>query len=225
MASLRVPKEYYSGLAQILSLSDVTVREIASVLEGTPLSLTPRKTLENALAQIDAISAKDASSISGALASLYLAHANADKPISDFVNDVVKSVERGRSEELKLTNENLDDFKQRLTILLDVNPLAVSSKAVSVWADNERAFSRARVLTDVRAAFGTNPTDAPSAAVIVHTLNIHYFQDERHREFYVALDAKDVQDLIDVLGRAKSKAESLKALIPATGMTYLEPAE
>ena len=58
--------------------------------------------------------------------------------------------------------------------------------------------------------------------MIVHTLKISYHEGRRVKEFFVSLDPEQVDELIRVLGRAESKAESLKRMLSATNVPYID---
>jgi len=80
-----------------------------------------------------------------------------------------------------------------------------------------------RILTDVRPVFEPSaPEAAPAGAVIVHTLKISYRGDNSAKDFFVALDSEDVRQLTEQLERARSKAESLKSVLKAAEVPYID---
>jgi hypothetical protein len=85
----------------------------------------------------------------------------------------------------------------------------------------ENVYYKSRTITDIRPVFSTE-IDSVEAALIIHTLRIHYHIGAAHKDFYVALDTNDLQQLIDVLERAKVKAEKLKAMLAASNTPHFE---
>ncbi len=98
--------------------------------------------------------------------------------------------------------------------------LGLAAKALDVRSEYGRLFCGARILTDVRPIFGIDPGRSPLAATIVHTLRLTYHEGTDHREFHVALDAADLQQLRELVDRARRKEETLKSEIEKTTMTY-----
>jgi hypothetical protein len=101
--------------------------------------------------------------------------------------------------------------------------IGVTSKALSVMTDHGRIFRYARILTDCRPVFQSNPTKRPAAAVIVHTLKIGYRADHEEKEFFVALDSLDIVQLEALIKRAKTKEDALKLSLRTSKMPILEP--
>lgn len=221
MAVLRVPKQYEAGLTQILSLSEESAQELVSALESTPITLYRKDILASATSKIKSISPDKVQEIIDVLIGLYVGRAETGISLQEFVEDASSSVER--SGQVPLSDQNRKQFQQRLFTLLNINSLAVASKAIGVLFENEHNLTSARVVTDIRPVFGESTSSPPAAAIIVHMLKIHYLQNGQHKEFFVALDTKDVQKMITVLERAKSKAESLRSLVEAAKVPYLEP--
>ncbi len=99
--------------------------------------------------------------------------------------------------------------------LLGAEAFTLTAKAQDLQTDDERTFCRARILTDLRPVFGTNIEDGPKGMVIIHLLKLGFHQasERHHDEFYVALDADDLQTLKKVVERAQSKAKILRATV------------
>jgi hypothetical protein len=224
MVSLRVPKRHHGGLGKFLSLPEEAAQELFSSLERSGLTLELRELLRNSVTIIEAIPASDTNSIADALVSLYLFRASENKPTAEFVDELSQAIEQSGSEELSLSDDARANIKSRLTRLLDIDTIVVAAKAIGTTYDYGGVFSKARVSTDIRPVFGTD-TKTPRAAAIIHNLRIHYHHDDEHKDFFVAIDTQDIQKFIDVLERAKEKAESLKVMIAAANVPYIEPTE
>src|SRR5947209_5590618 len=84
----------------------------------------------------------------------------------------------------------------------DCKALNLISRAEEVILDHDRVFLSARLFTELRPVFDKRAT-AINSLSIVHTLAIHFIQDEDHKDFHVALDDGDLQSLREVLDRAE----------------------
>jgi hypothetical protein len=226
MASLlRLPRQIIDGLAKIPNLSEEQIREIISVLESTPQQIIQRRVFdEDTASRIQSTPSGDAKLITDALFGLYMGRAIARVSIPAYVEDIVQTLREDKNEATSWTQseEIVNQFRQRLTDLLSVDALNIITKSYDVLVQHEHIFSEARVLTDVRPIFSESVEEPPLAAVIVHMLKIEYSQDDDHKQFFVALDTKDIQILIDALNRAQSKAESLKSILSSTSVSYVE---
>jgi hypothetical protein len=118
----------------------------------------------------------------------------------------------------------LNAIEGRLTELLSCDhSLGVTAKVLDVRGDHGCVFCNARILTDIRAVFGEDPTRSPVAGTVIHSLRIEYHDvDDHHRRFYVALDGDDLRILRGLIDRAIKKESALKQEIVKTSMKYLE---
>jgi len=199
-----------------------TAIELTSVLGNAPVSFDPRKVLKTAISRVASISPTDAASINEALISLLLLRARSDESQTDVIDELSAAIQESDAEELQLPDEVRANAKNRLSMFLGIPSLLVSSKAISVRLENDKLFSKARVVSDIRPIFGENVKESPQAAIILHQLGIHYFQDGDHKEFFVAMDTDEIQELISSLERAKAKAESLETVLAAANLLHLK---
>lgn len=90
--------------------------------------------------------------------------------------------------------------------------------------EHEHSFRQARIFTDIRPVFEPGqPADAPpQGGTIVHTLKISYYADNEPKDFFIALDTSDTRALRDQLERADMKAQSLKAVLAAAKVRYID---
>jgi hypothetical protein len=77
--------------------------------------------------------------------------------------------------------------------------------------DNEHNFKFSKVLTDIRSVFDSSE-DKPlsDGAVIIHNLKITYEDvDGRNKDFFLALDTDDIQQIQKTLEKATKKTTHL----------------
>jgi isocitrate dehydrogenase kinase/phosphatase len=114
-------------------------------------------------------------------------------------------------------------FKENLLELLKVEgSLAVASKAMNVVTEQERIFSHARILSDIRSIFKDDPEANPSAVAIIHTLRIHYHQSGDLKSFFVAMDDQDLRKLKDAIDRAQKKSATLRSVAKSADIPVIK---
>ncbi|PLS84760.1 MAG: hypothetical protein CYG60_16215 [Actinobacteria bacterium] len=212
-------------MAKVRDLDNKPTQSLLSALREVPWTFNADSLSSAIAARVDTIAASDVERIVPALLHLYSIKDVSELPASD----VAEGVARGMEEEtvprrLRSSPKDRDSFQARLLELLGIDPLDVVTKAGGLMFENEHSLRQARIVTDIRPVFERdNPKAAPRGAVIVHTLKISYWADNSElKEFFVALDTKDVGDLSEQLARANAKAESLKSVLDAAQVNYID---
>jgi hypothetical protein len=205
---------------KISQLDDRTVEEMCRVL-NTPFASSAegaRKSAVNALASLSDANRKDFSKIAESLIALYGVKAAADVSLQEFVGDIADAMESLEDDpDWRVPEEQNASFRERLVKLLSAEAFTLVSKAQDLQTDDERTFCRARILTDLRPVFGSNVEDGPKGMVLVHLLKLGFHEassERRHEEFYISLDAEDLQTLKKVIERAETKARVLRSAVP-----------
>lgn len=222
--SLSIPRQYEEALTKVGRLSEESTQELLAALRKTPNTISPSSLSSAVAAQVDTIAASDVEEIVPALLSLYSLRAHSEAAISDIVGGVVQAMGEGGLEGLGPPPEERTRFEDRLAELLSVSQLNETARAGRLLLENEHSFQETRVVTDIRPVFDLeNPEAPPKGALIVHMLKIVYRTDNNTtKDFFVALDTKDVRVLLEQLERANAKAESLKPVLKAAGMDYID---
>lgn len=223
MAEITIPEPYESGLAIILALTDDSTDELASALQSIPTKLFPYTLAQEIAHNVQSIPPDDLSEVVETLQSLYLNKLNYEVPASMMAEDISEAVAQDLiSEEVELSDEDREKFKDRLTKLLSIESLEIVAKGLRILRNNQNIFHEARIITEIRPVFGSNVDEPPPAAVIMHMLSLTCHGTDGHKEFFIALDTDDLAVVREVIDRAESKAESLKALLKKAGTAYLE---
>ncbi len=121
-----------------------------------------------------------------------------------------------------ITKRDVERLKSRVKIFSDSHSksIALTCKTAGIIGDHDRVFYNSRIMTDIRSVFNKS-ADAGDAAVIVHTLVIHFGQDGDHKDIYFAMDAEDIKNLQEALDRAKKKEKTLRSLIQKTTTRHI----
>jgi hypothetical protein len=222
--AFRVPKRHHTGLAKFLNLGDEPFESLISTLEDLPFTLQFMEPLRRAIKSLDGIPPGDASTIADALVSLFAAWSSSDRARADFVADVVTNITESSSDEFAELRQSKDSMQTRLTRLFDTPSLTRAVKAEGFIFEFDNVFSSVRVLTDVRPIFDEDrETAEPQALMVVHNLRVHYHRGDKHEDFFVSLDSKDLKKFVEVVGRAQSRAEALKKTIATLNIPFIEP--
>lgn len=214
---LRIPPNYQLGLAKVISLNNESIAEIITLLEN--VSIDSKKSIEALAANAQTISAEDAEKIIETIYSLYqLKNQIPLSEFDDFSDVIIDAMNDSENEALKLSDENLADFKQKFSALLNVNSLSIRTKAQNLRLEHANVLKDMSLITDLRPIFGDNVDENPVGIVLVHTLKIVYEQNDESMNFYFALDDDDLTEFISVLKRAQIKSESLRKFADKTGL-------
>jgi hypothetical protein len=146
--------------------------------------------------------------------------------LPEFVEDVSNILQAENQDRLKPDGGDWEPFKGRLSRLLRFEQLlGITAKAYAVMSEHSHVYRNigTRVLTDIRPVFPNDLEEPLSAAVIVHTLKIAYLEGNTRKEFFVAMDNKDIHELRELLDRADKKAAKLRSILQATQLAYLDP--
>jgi hypothetical protein len=217
MPAITIPEEHAKGLANILTLSYEEGQALVTALQKAE-SIDIRQ-LENlvleALPSLDTEKAKD---IVGTLLSLYSVRTRMDIAVDSLATELLTAAQTGTAQ-----IQPFDVAKKNLLDLLSVRPLSMIHKARVIHTDHENTFCSARILTDLRPVFDADVKKPPVGFVMAHILKLSYHHAGKHSDLHLAMDKKDVEDLMRVLERAKDKAATLTSTISGanTGFAIL----
>jgi hypothetical protein len=220
---LRIPKQHEKGLARIRDLSSESAQELVSALPKMPATINQDSLSSAVASMVDTIAASDVEEMVPALLTLYALKNALQSSVADVAESTARWMEESAADNLRSSPEYRDAFELRLADLLSVDQLNTTARAGGLLFENEHSLVRARIVTDIRPVFEpNNPKATPKGAVIVHTLKISYLDDNETKEFFVALDTNDVDELSKQLERANLKAESLESILAGTEMRYMD---
>jgi hypothetical protein len=223
MADLSIPERYKTGVVKLAKLSEDSFDQMVSALKGVGPKLFPDNLARQVTSKIKGVSPEDVSEMIATIMSLSSHRVHDESTPEELAEQVVEAaieaelpidLEKGRSV-----------LATRLIKFFELNTLFVSAKALGILLSNENLFCSARILTDIRPVFGSDPKTVPTAAVMVHMLDLSYHKDGDLKHLFVAMDSLDLDTLREALDRAESKTESLKPLIKKAGVEFLDPSE
>lgn len=214
---LTVPERFRPGLAAIITLSHDSVGGVVAVLSRAPDDLSSAELGALIASEVTSLPSDTATQVVTSLSSLYLVRSNLELPVPDMVEEIADAMETSGDPTLKIDGDDLPIFKEKLSALLDIEPLYLKWKSRDVLSEYERSLYGARILTDIRPIFDVDPEEDPIDARIVHTLKLLYHEGSEHKEFYIALQDDALDMLRDVLERADAKAKTLRKIVNRVG--------
>lgn len=178
------------------------------------------KAVTDGISAIPDISLDDAKAINDAVVSLVLAKATVED--DDFIAQLLEAITEEPEISDLFSRVGIDTIQSRLKSLFSAGHVALAAKAASLMYEYDNVYTSAKILSDVRPIFNGDLSSI-DAGLIIHTLRIHYHTDQAtHKDFYVAMDNQDLDQLIDVLTRAKLKAEKLRSTLTSAGIPHLD---
>ena len=218
---LKIPERDHSILAKLINAPEKERKLLVDAFEsaGTKLNL---KDLTSHIAQKTKADRREVSELLRTLISMYLARERKNVHIDEFTEAVCQAIESTRNPDLKPKDDNWQPFKDVLSRLLSVEcPVAIVSKVRYLYSEYQNNYCNARILTDMRPVFGTDPAKEPMGMLLVHLLRIDFHQIDGDKQFHLALDSENLLELKEVIERAIKKEKALKDLINKKGMIYL----
>jgi len=217
MPTFRIPEDDYSSILTLARLNGQQLESLAKAIEQTKPDTSADFVAQ--VAQKSGIDEKEAKGILEILLTLYSIRDGRSISLDEFVDDVCSSV--FSIEELKLSDAEKDRFASGIKLLLTFDAtLGVVAKAQNLAVEYDKVFCGARIMSDIRPLFAGSPGDT-AGALIIHSLNISYHEGRSYKEFYVALDCDELEDLKQVIERAEKKAVSLKRLLKNSSIPHL----
>ena len=220
MAITTIPEQYRTGFAKIRKLSSTDVEAIVAALEKSPPAGGMKEMISTVCERAPGLKKEDVGDIVRTLYSLYFFRADKESPLTEALSELVTAMRATGKESLMLSEDEEKEFQDKMGKLLSLEAIAVASKLEQLRSDYAKTFYTAKILTDIRPIFA-KPEQRPVGAAITHTLKIEYHEEGEHKEFYVALDADDLQKMKAVVQRAEAKASSLNALLKASNLADL----
>jgi len=206
------------GIAASRLIAATGVRRILKYLRSIPPQIKHDSIFNGADQKIPDVG-EHSETIKSAAFSLLLSKVRGHLPVQDFVSELVEAVAtRSGFEDERARNA----LRDRAADILSIKSLDLIARAHDVLTVHACAYASSRILSDVRPVFGDDVDSAPLGAVLVHMLSIHYLNLDELNTFVVALDEKDVEELLEVLQRAKRKSKTLKDELLKTDVAYIE---
>ena len=203
-------------------MSESSMGRLISALKSAPPLPDPNEMADWLAKQVPSLSGNRLADMLATVYTLYEIREFSGVPPPRFLADLMDGIRQ--IPELQLAPKELSKFQSVFERLMDIEPLNTVAKAKRLQRDGERLYCTAKILSDIRPVFGSDPDTRPSGAVLTHTLKLAYHDGtgRSHREFHVVLDSNDLEALEEVITRAKAKDRTLRELLKGMNLPTLE---
>jgi hypothetical protein len=215
-----IPEGERAHLAVLLQATPELLDAIHNALQHEAPSLKQRDLVARLAHELDGVSGATLpalQSIVRSLVSLYQFRVEDSMDPQEVAEDFAEGARASGDEKLREAAAGWEGFKQRLAKLLSLDDtLGVTARAGYIAAQTPRHFHAARVLTDARPIYQADATQGPVAFVVLHSLQVDYYEDDEDRTWFLSLDGDDLEALKVAVDRALTKEHSLRSLLEKT---------
>ncbi len=227
VSRFRIPEAHFEPLSQLASLSEQENDALEGVISNTELTRWPGKFIEKVTEAAEGAKGIDpdiAEAVVPVLLSLCRTYQRNDMSLPQFLEAVGNSLRSTEEDGLRPPQDG--DWSRllgRLERLFKASsPISIVARSSRVATDMENTYHSATIYTDLRPVFEAEPSDPPTAVLIVHNMKITYHVRDKLEDIHIALDAEDLNAIRDLLDRAEQKAKSLRDLVEPTSVLVLE---
>jgi hypothetical protein len=209
---LSVPKRFQRGLKELLKLTDEQKASLLTAVH-TLEPVADRHALLQLLTASVSIDREALDEITSFLVSLAAFQRSHQMPVEAIAADLSLWVKS--SEEFTTVEEDeKEGLKDLLTKLLcEKGVLVLAVKAREVIGDEAITYLSSRILSDIRPVFGDEVGEQALGAGIVHRMKLVYWENFVQKEFFVSLSDEDLDELSDVIDRAREKAVVMRGML------------
>lgn len=205
MPNLEIPQEDIELYLSSANLANVEKAQILNILSSYNKSESYQRIIDD-IAEKTSMDVDVASDFVNAYITLIRS-----KHIHALTNEeILTDVKQNLTEEEEFEKTDIEIILDWLSQLLDISnkEILISTMAYGVVASNNNLFYHAKIYEELRPVF---VDENLSGLALYHTLRIHYeSSDKRHKDAFFVLDNSDLDDLIEILIKARSRTENIK---------------
>ena len=219
-----IPKDERSSLALLAGLNSDQASELSRALSTASTELDRDGLSDHVVNSSPSVEPDIVREILKTVRHIAAVREVLEVPAEIFVEDVAEEMGEIEEDQFRLNEDKQGQLRERLTALTEAPAVEFHAKTRSLWQDRESSYCRARIITDIRPVFGSDVSQSPKAILVAHTLRItyHHGSQGRLQDLFVTLRANDLDQLGDLIERAKLKAESLHALAAAVDLREID---
>jgi hypothetical protein len=221
-------QRYRVAIQKVITAEDEAISAVISALHNLPLILRAVPFAAETAEKTQKINEEDAQEIISVVVLLTALSEDNNFPTIEAINLISKFIEEDEFFS-DISKEKLLQTRKRLIGLVDnASTLRVVYKASKVFDDYERIFDNAKIITDIRPVFSsgvdTENTDSEvlRAVTITHSMKIEYRDSEGEKEFFVALDSIQLENLYEKIVDALDRNEAVKSMLKTAKITYID---
>ena len=219
-----IPNNDRPVLALLARLSDDQASNLLLALNTASEGLSRADLLVHVVNNAQSVESNEIKDILRTVRQIAVAKENLEVSAHVFAADVAEEMGKIEEDGFRLDQTEQIQLKDRLTVLTETTAIEFYSKTRSLRQDRENGYCRARIITDLRPVFGSDVYQSPKAVLVMHTLRItyHHGHQGKLQDLFLTLRSTDLDNLSELIERAKSKAESLDAFSAAADLKKID---
>ena len=225
MARITIPNEYQFGFTVLRELEENQVEELVAALESERPTRLRSGFYSRVKSNVQSVEGPELDALLDALLSLFTLRDDLGLSTEELVGTVADAMEASEFDELAFPDaESRESFEAILTEFFEIDSFEVTAKAIGlVYEQDHIVHGNPRILTDVRPIFSSDPSEVSvRGAMVTHTLKVEYHEGNRVEELSLALNARQLDRLIEVFERARTKTEILEQSLRGSDFGYVE---
>lgn len=215
MAKFTIPEEDREAFISLFSLKPEKKKAFLEIIK-VPANVLHADDFAKHFAATTGRHRKEADQLIDVLFKLYNLYDNSGEDIETNISALIDAFRDIDEKEIKkASHSDIELFRSFLREVLSLHDtLGVRAKAYRLMPQHQHVFRRSEIYSDIRAVFRPDkPEIKPSAAIIVHSLKIDYYEDYEIKALYFGLSYNDLYQLKNTVERAIKKHECLKTMI------------
>ena len=221
MAFLRIPDRHFKGFSKLNSFTEDEVSSLISAIENEPPGAN-FKVLSGKIQSLVGLEEDIANIILSLTLSLLSSLEDSELDIEKFKNSIYSSLEEKEKEDLIPTTS----LRKYIDLILQKGQnLKVTTKAHTLNSERERILVSSRIITDIRPVFNDEKEEEIQGSIIIHTLQLEFFEDSKKKTMFFAVDSKDLEKLKTDVERAEKKHEKISHHFKSDGIPFFELTE
>ena len=219
-----IPKNERRSLTLLARLSEGQASELSRALSTASAELDRNELAEHIVNDAPSVKPEVVGEILKTVRQIAAVKEIFEEPAHVFFEDIAEEMGEIEEIEFRLDETEQSQLRDRLTKLSATAAIEFHAKGCSLQQDRENAYCRARIITDLRPVFGSDVRQSPKAVLVAHTLRITYHHGPRSelRDLFLSVRDKDLDQLGELIERARLKAESLHAFAAAVDLQTIE---
>ena len=219
-----IPRDEWPWLARLAELDEEQASELSGALSSASDELGGDDLLQHVVSGTPSIDGDEVKRILRTVRQIASAKEVLEVRPDVFLNDIAEGMGEIEERELRLDGTKQRRLLERLIALTQSPAVEIHAKARSLQQDRENTYCRARIVTDLRPIFGSDVRQSPKAVLVAHMLRITYHQGSRAtlRDLFINLRTEDLDQLSELIERARMKAESLHAFTAAADLREID---
>lgn len=209
MTRLRISEQAIQGIQALLGLNETEVATLAAALrEQVPVKLVVDDEVAGAVGRcLTTRNKEDQELIAGAIVGLHLMLASSHRTEPSFTSDLLETLD------LVPASPEAVAAGQTISAILQVQSISLATKAWSLLEENDKIFTDARTITDLRPIFGEDLAPPLAASIITHSLRVTYRTYRADETIFLVMDDDDLRMLKQSIERALEKSRVLRDII------------